>query len=78
MVRIQKPVTHPDSFAIQDGDITGPKEIANYCNDIYTNIGPYLAKAIKQSNCDPITYIGEPSEVQMFSKPVQGKELLGA
>ena len=68
--KLPKFITTESGVTIDD-----QKAIADYFNEYFTNIGPTLSNQIQGTGFDPIDYMGAPSLVSMFLKPVHKNEL---
>ena len=79
IINKRKPASnYPDSFQTDSGTkMTSKKEIANKFNDFFVNVGPNLAKDIRQKeNISIHKYMDPPNASSMFLTPVTETEIL--
>ena len=56
-------------------DVENQKEIANYFNEFLTNIGPLLDYKYTQTNTNPISFIPNRIQINMYLTPCTTEEI---
>ena len=62
-------------FTHNGRDVTDDRDIANYFNQYFANIGPNLAKTIPNSSSTYETFLNHPCDNSIFLQPVTEKEI---
>jgi hypothetical protein len=74
----QKQAEYPETFRNENGSpVKGYKNIANSFNKFFVNVGPKLAKKIKNVDNNSIfDYLSQPNNNSMFLNPVDEQEVI--
>ena len=75
IVNKKKHTINCSKFNINGNKTTNKKQIADGFNTFFTEVGPMLAKNIKDSNVDPSSYINDVIRESIFLTPVTNVEV---